>query len=181
MLIIIVSTQILLLCLAHTSPTRLKEISRSPIYNDGLSNRLSASIDRVRFLGMIVGEAVSRKVDSDGPQLSFKVPETEDTSAESWRSLISIDDKLAPLKDLEGGIIEIIEEDVKKEEPKMISADEFLVDDEDNMDIDLRKYAVPDSDAEDEDEDPTLVSRDKSPAPLYTPFENEVNSGTSGN
>ena len=114
---------------------------------------------------MIVGEAISRKVDADGPQLSFKVPETENASAESWRSLIDIDDKVAPLKDLEGGIVETIEDDIKKEEPEMMSADEFLVEEED-IDVDLRKYAVPESDAEDEDEDPTLVSRDKMPAPL---------------
>jgi telomere length regulation protein len=160
------STQLLLLCLAHIEPSALKEISRSPKYNDGLANRLSASVDRTRFLGLIVGEAISRKVDPEGRRLSFKVPETQDATAEIWRSLIDIDDKLAPLKDLQGGIVEIAVESHPKEEPQAVSAEEFLVDGDEDLDKDLRKYAVPESDHEDSDEDPTLVSREKAPAPL---------------
>src|SRR5271167_1267539 len=116
----------LLLSLAHTNPTRLREISSSPIYNDGLSNRLSASVDRVRFLGMIVGESISRKIDPEGRRLKFKVPETEESSAESWRSLIDVDDDLRPLKDLQGGIVEETVETPVREEPAMVPAEEFL-------------------------------------------------------
>src|SRR6266516_4761050 len=96
----------LLLSLSHTNSTDLRNISSSPIYNDGLSNRLSASVDRVRFLGMIVGEAISRKIDPEGRRLTFKVPETEASSAEWWRSLIDVDDEIYPLKDLWAGIVE---------------------------------------------------------------------------
>ena len=55
---------------------------------------------------MIVGESISRKIDPEGRRLKFKVPETEESSAESWRSLIDVDDDLRPLKDLQGGIVE---------------------------------------------------------------------------
>src|SRR5579862_6671363 len=92
--LILDSTQLLLLCLCHSSPARLKEVSTSTKYIDGLSTRLSASVDHIRFLGMIVGEAVSRKIDPEERRLSFKVPETEEASAERWRSLIDIDDQL---------------------------------------------------------------------------------------
>src|SRR5579871_3273652 len=76
----IARTQMLLISLAHTTSSRLETISSSTVYNDGLSNRLAASVGRVRFLGMIVGEAVSCKNDPEERRLRFKVPETEDPS-----------------------------------------------------------------------------------------------------
>lgn len=160
-------TQMLLLSLAHTSSARLREISSSQTYNEGLSNRLSASVDRVRFLGMIIGESISRKIDPYERRLKFKVPETEESSAESWRSLIDIDDDLRPLKDLQGGIVEEVGDSSAGEEPSMVPAEEFLVDEEDELDTDLPTYPAPDSDAEDSDDDPTLLSREKIPIPLY--------------
>lgn len=168
----------LLICFAHSSSSRRKAISISPLYNEGLSNRLSASIDRVRFLGMIVGEALSRKVDPEGRRLTFKVPETEEVSAESWRSFIDIDDELAPLKELQAGIVEETKKEEIKDELPMMSAEEFLVDENEDLDKDLRIYAVPDSDAEDSDEDPTLVSREKTPIPLYVSISSDANSDT---
>lgn len=160
-------TQLLLLCLAYTSPVRLREISSSPTYNEGLSNRLSASVDRVRFLGMIVGESISRKIDLDGRQLKFKVPEMEEASAESWRSLIDVDDDLRPLKDLQSGIVEEPVEQPILEELSTVPVEEFLVDEGDDLDSDLPTFPTPASDAEDSDDDPTLVSREKIPTPLY--------------
>jgi telomere length regulation protein len=141
-----------------------------PLYNEGLSNRLSASVDRVRFLGMIVGESISRKVDPAERRLNFKVPETEDPSAESWRTLIDIDDKITEIKYLQDGIIEEPRDAPAEEKDQMVSAEEFLVDDVDDLDEDLQTYVAPDSDAEDSDDDPTLVSREKTPSPLYLPF-----------
>lgn len=157
----------LLLSLAHTNLARLREISSSPTYNEGLSNRLSASVDRVRFLGMIVGESISRKIDPEGRRLKFKVPETEESSAESWRSLIDVDDDLRPLKDLQGGIVEETVDQPVQEEPSMVPAEEFLVDELDDLDSDLPTFPAPESDAEDSDDHPTLVSREKIPTPLY--------------
>jgi len=118
---------------------------------------------------MIVGEAISRRVDPEERRLKFKVPETEDISSESWRSLIDIDDTLVPLKNLHGGIIEEQAEDASIEEPTMAPAEEILVDEADNLDKDLPTYPVPESDAEDSDEDPTLVSHEKIPVPLSLP------------
>ena len=140
------------------------------MYNDGLSNHLSASVDRVRFLGMIVGEAISRKIDSEGRRLKFKVPETEDSSAESWRSIIDIDDDLFPIKDLRGGIIEEATEPPAQEEPAAVLAEDSFVEEMDDLDSDLPKYPAPESDTEDSEDDPTLVSREKTPIPLFVLF-----------
>jgi telomere length regulation protein len=118
---------------------------------------------------MIVGESISRKIDPEERRLKFKVPETEASSAESWRSLIDIDDDLCALNDLQGGIVEEVTE-FSKEEPDMASVEEFLVDEIDELDNDLPKYPAPGSDAEDSDDDPTLVSREKIPIPLYNHF-----------
>lgn len=150
----------------------LKEFSRSQDYNEGLSNRLSATIDRARFLGMIVGEAVSRKVDPEKVQLKFKVPETEDPSAEAMRSLIDVDDQPASIKGLQSGIVEA-EESIQPSEPIPVApVEDFLVDDHEDWDKDLRKYTIPESDAEDSDEDPMLINREKNPNPLYPPLHN---------
>ena len=118
---------------------------------------------------MIVGESISRKLDPEERRLTFKVPDTESSAAESWRSLIDIDDQIHPLKDLQGGIIEETTETPASDEPEMVPADEFLVDDEEDLDADLKTYPAPESDAEDSDDDPTLVNREKTPNPLYLP------------
>lgn len=156
----------LLLLIAHTNTSRLREISLSSVYNEGLSNRLSASVDRIRFLGMIVGESISCKIDPEERRLKFKVPETEDAAAEAWRSLINIDDEIYPLKDLHSGIVEEAKE-ISVAEPELNPAEEAVVDEVDDLDSDLPTYPLPESDAEDSDDDPTLVSREKTPNPLY--------------
>jgi len=115
---------------------------------------------------MIVGESISRKLDPEERRLKFKVPDTESSAAESWRSLIDVDDMIHPLKDLQGGIIEETET-LASDETEMVPAEEFLVDDDEDLDADLRTYPAPDSDAEDSDDDPTLVNREKTPSPLY--------------
>jgi telomere length regulation protein len=115
---------------------------------------------------MIVGESISRKLDAEERRLKFKVPETESPAAESWRSLIDTDDEIHPLKDLQGGIIEETMETPASDEPDMVPAEEFLVDDDEDLDADLETYPAPESDAEDSDDDPTLVNREKTPNPL---------------
>ena len=145
----------------------LKDFSRSPKFNEGLSNRLSASIDRARFLGMVVGEAVSRKVDIEEAQLKFKVPETEDPTAESLRSLIDVDDQPTAIKGLYSGIVEEEKVDLPSEMP-VEPVEDFLVDEHEDWDKDkdLRTYPVPESDSEDSDDDPMLVNREKTSNPL---------------
>ena len=131
---------------------------------------IAASTLPTAFLGMIVGESISRKVDPAERRLNFKVPETEDPSAESWRTLIDIDDKITEIKYLQDGIIQEPRDAPAKEKDQMVSAEEFLVDDVDDLDEDLQTYVAPESDAEDSDDDPTLVSREKTPSPLYLRF-----------
>jgi telomere length regulation protein len=162
----VAQTQMLLLSLARMKPQNLKMLSEMPIYHEGLSNRLSTSLNRARFLGMVVGEAVSAKVDPDERRLRFKVPETEDPSAEPWRSLIDLDDELYPLSSLNTGVVEEVTEVPILKKDQNTPAEEIVTDDNEDLDKDLRRYPVPDSDAEDSDDDPTLVSREKTKAPL---------------
>ena len=115
---------------------------------------------------MIVGEAVSCKNDPEERRLRFKVPETEDPSAEYWRSLIDVDDDLRSLSELQGGIIEEATEPGPSQEPEGTPAEEVQIDESEDLDNDLKTYPFPESDSEDSDEDPTLVSRKKAPAPL---------------
>lgn len=118
---------------------------------------------------MIVGEAVSRKVDLEQVQLKFKVPETEDPAAEALRSLIDVDDKPTAITKLHSGIVEETEVIAPPEEAQPAPVEDFLVDDHMDWDVDkdLRRYSVPESDAEDSDDDPMLVNREKIPTPLY--------------
>lgn len=123
---------------------------------------------------MIVAEAISRKIDDEKTRLQFKVGDTEDPSAEAWRSLIDVDDEIFPIKDLAAGIIEetLV---VRKEEAGggvgLEPAEEIVA--EDDEDGDLPTYPVPESDAEDSDDDPTLISREKTPQPLFLPLKSD--------
>jgi len=116
---------------------------------------------------MIVAEAISRKIDAEKMRLQFRVKDTEDPVAEQWRSLIDVDDEIYPLKELQGGIVEEVTEFAVEEKPLFEPADEIPVDEEENADVDLLTYPIPESDAEDSDDDPTLVSREKITTPLY--------------
>jgi telomere length regulation protein len=124
---------------------------------------------------MIVGEAVSRKVDPEKTQLKFKVPETEDPAAEAMRSLIDVDDQPSSIKGLHSGIVETEDIIPPSESVTVTAMDDFLVDDHEDWDKDLRKYPIPDSDAEDSDDDPMLINREKTPNPLYTPSNTDTN------
>ena len=116
---------------------------------------------------MIVAEAISRKMDPEGLRLQFKVSNTEDPTAERWRSLIDMDDKIYPIKELHGGIVE---EATKSEEIEMPvigpPAEEMSLEEQNDENLDLQSYPAPESDAEDSDDDPTLVSREKIVTPL---------------
>ena len=160
-------TQLLLLALSRAAEVQLREIFTSPAYNEGLSNHLSASVDRIRFLGMIVAEAISHKIDTEKTRLQFRVKDTEDPTAEQWRSLIDVDDGIYPLKELQGGIVEEVTESAAEQKPVFEPAEEIPVDEEENADVDLPIYPIPESDAEDSDDDPTLVPREKITTPLY--------------
>jgi len=104
--------------------------------------------------------------------LQFKVPETEDPDAERWRSLIEVDDELASLNHLASGIVEEYTESTVQETKALgtlVDGEPLEEEVDEDLDKDLPKYSVPESDAEDSDDDPTLVSHEKISKPLYLP------------
>ena len=175
----------------------LKRISSSGTFLSMVSNRLSASVPRSRFLGMILAVAVSRLVDAPGKVMNFGVDEMDSEEAEWWSSLALIRDDVGHLQDIQQTPAEPpkkrVLQDISKSEPrkrhpisarvegtKIIAIEELPDSDEDGPaagkydeedegeeEEDLQPYAAPDSDQGDSDEDPTLVNRNKPIAPVY--------------
>ncbi|KFY35767.1 hypothetical protein V494_05610 [Pseudogymnoascus sp. VKM F-4513 (FW-928)] len=179
-----VHVQILLLCAGYVhriSPMKLKMLARSGVYLNAVSNRLSASSDRARFLGMLVGEAISGLVESSGTQMDFKMEELQSPEAQWYKGLVGVTDSIGSVVSLREHIAPEAKpsklsqpREVKKptrppqHSSKIISIEEL--DDEgseEDGDDDLVPYTKPDSDEEDSDEDPTLVVRNKPTAPVY--------------
>jgi len=134
---------------------------------------------------MIVGMAISELTDKNENQLRF-VNDSMDTPEANWyRALVHVEDKVGSLNDLRKFKSEAIATGSTKKKsvtstskvtsrprrevsmpkagvPSGIRIIELDSDDGE----DLVRYAKPDSDPEDEDEDPTLIERNKPKAPV---------------
>jgi telomere length regulation protein len=184
----IAQAQILLLTAGYvqrTTPMKLRSLSRSVPYLNSISNRIAASQVKARFLGLVVGEAISTLTQSDDKRLNFHMEEMETTDAIWYKKLVYISDQIGPTDSLRQ-LMKLKNPPVGPSSrgwkpaqqtaraiagPPKRPATGFVVeevdDDEDSEDADLVPYAKPDSDAEDSDDDPTLVRRDKPKAPVY--------------
>ena len=158
------------------------EFSKSSSYIHAVSNRLAASLPQARFLGMVVGMAISRLVDQPDKRMKFDVEETEIQEAESWYSLTTTEDvtgSVEALKKLSTDKKHTDSQLVPRKrtstqaglpkpkaqlQSKIISIEE--IEDSESED-DLTPYQKPDEDPEDSDEDPTLINRSKPKAPVY--------------
>jgi telomere length regulation protein len=177
------------------SPMALLMTVRSSGHMQGVSNRLDASNARARWLGMIVGTALSSLVDKEGTKLSFGTDDMQGAEADRYFALIKINDQPGTL----GDFLKLVTEKPENKQsivqrggkppamPKIDGKPTFgpvrppvkaqteiegnqitEISDTDSDDDDgLMPYAKPDSDAEDSDEDATLVNRDKTRAPVY--------------
>ena len=162
-------------------------IVRSSILTQGISNRLSAASSEARFLGMAVSMAISKLVDKPENRISFDVDSSKSEEAGYYVNLTTINDQVgteddltsfkkssiqpknltvikhqkqfqtglsrkSPLNEIKGfqGRIEEIDDDENDDE----GAEDFI------------PYAKVDSDPEDENEDPTLVRRDRPKPPV---------------
>ncbi|KAL1383696.1 telomere length regulation protein-domain-containing protein [Phyllosticta capitalensis] len=168
----------------RSDPMFLFTIARSSVHTSGTSNRLSASSLRARFLGMVAAMALSELIDKPDKRLKFEIEELESDEAQWYRQLVTTEDPIGNLEDL------VVEKKTDEkpttlskkksstqkqrgptkieEAPKPAASGprivEILDSDEDD---DLTPYAKPDSDPEDDSEDPTLVNRNKPTAPVY--------------
>jgi telomere length regulation protein len=177
------------------SPMALLMTVRSSGHMQGVSNRLDASNARARWLGMIVGTALSSLVDKEGSRLSFGTDDMQGAEADRYFALIKINDQPSTLGDFLKLVAEkpeskrsIVQRATKPPAMPKINGKPMFgpvrppakvqteiegnqiteISDSDSDDDDgLTPYAKPDSDAEDSDEDATLVNRDKARAPVY--------------
>ncbi|KAI2477859.1 telomere length regulation protein [Pyrenophora tritici-repentis] len=176
--------QTLALCSGYvqrSQPMFLKMMAKSSYHVNGMSNRIGAPSTRARFLGIAVGIAISKMVDSPDLQLKFELEGAEDEEAKWYQRLTEVDDKIGIVADLKSPEDSIVT--VKKAPPKSKLAPkpskapgiteiqgprviEVLSDSEDD-DADLVMYDKPDSDPEDDTDDPTAINRNKPTAPVY--------------
>ncbi|KAI0155054.1 telomere length regulation protein-domain-containing protein [Xylariaceae sp. FL1272] len=180
--------QVLLLSAGYVhriAPMKVNLLVRSSTYLNAISNRLSVSNTRARFLGMVVGEALSGLVHGKDTKLDFKTDEMSTEDADWYRSLVQVSDKAGPLDPLRA-VFASAEGHTPKRQPapaknsapirpsKVPPKTGFIIEevdddggDDEQDDPDLIPYAKPDSDAEDSDDDPTLINRDKPKPPVY--------------
>ncbi|KAK1985623.1 telomere length regulation protein [Colletotrichum cereale] len=175
--------QVLLLSASYVnkmSPLKLKMLMRSSGYLNTVSNRIGASQEKARFLGMAVGEALSGLIDGGDKKLDFKMEEMATEEAKFYKDLARTLDNIGPIETLittpkaEERTRQLATKLPRPEptpKPKQTAApSKFIiqeVSDSESEDEDLVTYAKPVDDAEDSDEDATLVRRDKPKAPVY--------------
>ncbi|KAI1652912.1 telomere length regulation protein-domain-containing protein [Daldinia decipiens] len=175
--------QVLLLSAGYVhrlAPIKLNILLRSSVYLNAVSNRIAASQNRARFLGMVVGEALSGLVHGKETKLDFKMDEMDTEEAKWYKSLVQLSDKPGPLDPLKEMDILPKSSNVPKITKPSVAPTQrigkaplqsgFIIEeiqDDEDEDPDLVPYVKPDSDAEDSDDDPTLINRDKPKAPVY--------------
>jgi telomere length regulation protein len=157
----------------------LKAAVRSSDYLNGVSKHLSSSSTRSRWLGMVVATTVSGVVDTNGPKIEFDDESMTTLEAEWYKSLSTLNDEPSAtwtLSDLFSQDVQpsrgpkltaslpIRKQKGKPERSKKVkSATPNVIE---VIDDDIVGYAKPDSDPEDEEEDPTLINREKPRPPV---------------
>ncbi|KAF2716316.1 hypothetical protein K431DRAFT_323892 [Polychaeton citri CBS 116435] len=97
---LIASTILVAAALQKASPTHLKLATRSSRYMTGISNRLDASGRRARWLGMILGMAISSIVDDDRMAMKFESADMHTEEAKSFLQLASLKCHRGQLRDM---------------------------------------------------------------------------------
>jgi telomere length regulation protein len=169
----------------RSQPMFLTMMAKSSYHTAGMSNRVGATSPRARFLGMAVGVVISKIVDKSELQLNFELEGDEATEAKWYEALTKVDDELGKIEDLKTGLVSKVKRhtDGKKATPRTTnrkptettsSQTEItgpriveLVDESSDEDDDLMPYDKPDSDPEDDTDDPTEINRNKPSAPVY--------------
>jgi telomere length regulation protein len=181
--------------LHRISPMSVLMAARSSGHMQGVSNRLDSSNERARWLGMIVGTALSSKVDKAGSKMSFGTDDMLTREAKWYFSLIDIQDQVREMEDFSplftvkssiGRRRESPQPTARSVEMPIINGKPMfgpvrppipvqteiigpkvseVLETDENDEI--QAYAKPDSDPEDSDEDATLVKRNKPRPPVY--------------
>jgi telomere length regulation protein len=128
---------------------------------------------------MVVGEALSSLVDKGDKRMEFKVEEMNSSEAIWYKSLITVSDTVGSIEPLKSGAVAkllpkapprvpkpVNKPKLRQSSSRIVSIEE-IDDGGDSEEDGLVPYGKPDTDAEDSDEDPTLVTRNKPPTPVY--------------
>ncbi len=164
----------------------MKSIGRTGVFLNAVSNRLAAASTRARFLGMIVGTAISQLIEQPGKAMKFDLDEMESSEAKWYFGLIQTEDNVGSIHSIKAHKDTVNEsrQGPPKRSTSAISShrrakpnraatkivaieeiDDSNEEDEDGDD-DLIPYEKPDEDPADEDDDPTLIQRNKPSAPV---------------
>ncbi|CEO60321.1 hypothetical protein PMG11_04953 [Penicillium brasilianum] len=172
--------------LNRLDPLQLHGIGRIGVFLNAVSNRLAASSNRARFLGMIVGTGISQLIEKPGNAMKFDLEEMQSEEALWYLSLTTVQDNVGPLESIKAlqnaplrtqqptkgtqvSRNQKLKSHSKPPQSSKIVAIEEIDDSEEDTDEDddLLPYEKPDDDAEDEEDDPTLIQRNKPSAPVY--------------
>ncbi|KAK3362252.1 telomere length regulation protein-domain-containing protein [Lasiosphaeria hispida] len=169
--------QVLLLSAGYVSRISLIKLTillRTSIWLNAISNRLAASHQRARFLGMVVGEALSGLVNKDDKKLDFHMEETKLGEGRWYKELVEVFDRVGPMNPLLKPQVSTpaLKKTASAAPAKRPSAARppqqgFIIEELSGEEADVVPYVKPDSDSEDSDDDATLVRRDKPKAPVY--------------
>jgi telomere length regulation protein len=164
----------------------MMSIGRTGVFLNAVSNRLAAASTRARFLGMLIGTAISQLIEEPGKAMRFDLEEMESTEAEWYLSLTRTEDSIGSLEPIKlrenvtavsgqklnkGSTFTSSSRPFKKAgqtaTSKIVAIEEISdSDEEEDEDEDLIPYEKPDEDPSDSDDDPTLVQRNKPTAPV---------------
>ncbi|KAL3446884.1 telomere length regulation protein-domain-containing protein [Aspergillus insuetus] len=184
------NTQVILLAAGYLNrldASEIMSIGRTGVFLNAVSNRLAAASTRARFLGMLIGTAISQLIEEPGKAMRFDLEEMESTEAEWYLSLTRTEDSIGSLEPIKlrknvaavsgqkmnkGSTFTSSSRPFKKAgqtgTSKIVAIEEISdSDEEEDEDEDLIPYEKPDEDPSDSDDDPTLVQRNKPTAPVY--------------
>lgn len=132
---------------------------------------------------MVIGTAISELIDAQDKRMEFGTEDMKGPDALWYKSLTTVDDTVGSIADLKISTTAsakaprkaklLAASNTASTKPgahatatsKIISIEE-INDDSNSEEEDLPMYEKPDSDPSDEDEDPTLVQRDRPTAPV---------------
>ncbi|KAJ5960912.1 uncharacterized protein N7479_008062 [Penicillium vulpinum] len=182
------TAQVILLAAGHLyrlDQAQVKEVGRSGAYLNAVSNRLAASSNRARLLGMLVGTGISELIEQPDKVLKFDLEEMRSEEALWYLNLPKVQDKVGSPESIKA-LQEALpaKPQLVRSKPaqkpkvqfsrhhtsKIVAIEEVEDSDEDedeDEDEDLIPYEKPDDDAYDSDDDPTLIQRNKPTAPVY--------------
>jgi telomere length regulation protein len=162
---------------------QVKDVGRSGAYLNAVSNRLAASSNRARLLGMIIGTGISELIEEPDKVLRFDLEDMRSEEALWYLGLTKVRDEVGSpesIKSLQEALpgkpklarskpVQKPKAQFSRHHTSKIVAIEEVDDgdeDEDEEDDDLIPYEKPDDDAYDSDDDPTLIQRNKPTAPV---------------